>query len=283
MNATSPRSLPIQASDVYRVIEQLQCLSSSMAPDFDEDGDANWGPVVLCPRLSLDDFIKCLPILEDWSLSCWEYLPSNQSTNEGSVVINRLPSKVHECTACSIEYTIIKQIKDAVRQSNNLTIEFHSPPYPICRIGNILQAPTQALIPDTLSLNNSSVIDAGFGSPFPAIVIEISYKNEKLATLRSKLERWMSMQTSVQIAIGIKIFAISSRRVAILHRRGYCSQEIDFGDNNQWDLVLTFPLGAVFTGVDPLPHQLFDLQNIPIVINLVCLREQIDLRIARDN
>jgi hypothetical protein len=41
---------------------------------------------------------------------------------------------------------------------------------------------------------------------YPTIVIEIAYANESLPVLREEIKDWISEETSVMIAIGVKIF-----------------------------------------------------------------------------
>ncbi|KAK1929281.1 hypothetical protein P3T76_015233 [Phytophthora citrophthora] len=47
---------------------------------------------------------------------------------------------------------------------------------------------------------------AAHNNPFPNVIIEIAYKNRSSQMLPAKLQRWMSNDSSVQIAIGIKVF-----------------------------------------------------------------------------
>jgi hypothetical protein len=50
-------------------------------------------------------------------------------------------------------------------------------------------------------------------------VIEVAYRNESEASLRTTLKEWMLPTTSVQVAIGVKIFPVSRRIVAFMCRR----------------------------------------------------------------
>ncbi|KAK1929288.1 hypothetical protein P3T76_015240 [Phytophthora citrophthora] len=92
----------------------------------------------------------------------------------------------------------------------------------------------------------------------------------------------MSDDTSVQVAIGIKIFpgAMTKRRVAILHQRGQPTQEVDFGYGYPPAPPLTFPVGAIYAGV-ALPAGLNG--NHPISINLDELRTVINITLHRSN
>jgi len=50
------------------------------------------------------------------------------------------------------------------------------------------------------------IMNNGYGSPYPNLVIKIWFKNEPLNGLHQVIDQWMLPQMSVQVAIGIKIF-----------------------------------------------------------------------------
>ncbi|KAH9089503.1 hypothetical protein Ae201684P_007672 [Aphanomyces euteiches] len=116
--------------------------------------------------------------------------------------------------------------------------------------------------------------------PYPTIIIEISYKNEDLAGIQGKLVRWM-VGTSVQVAIGIKIFALGLRRVAILHQRGLPIQQVEFGEPLLPPLEISFRLASIYTGV-PLPPILAALDYPQSTIDLLALRTFIGERIFEE-
>ncbi|KAE9043082.1 hypothetical protein PR001_g2990 [Phytophthora rubi] len=133
---------------------------------------------------------------------------------------------------------------------------------------------------------NVNVLQAANGHPFPNVIVEVAYKNENLAGLRAKLVRWMA-QSSVQVAIGIKIFAGGAtplRRVAILHQRGQPVQEVEFGLDGPRapPLTISFPVAAVYVGV-ALPAALAGLNNPQITIDLIALRALIEAKIQLDD
>ncbi len=76
-------------------------------------------------------------------------------------------------------------------------------------------------------------MDNGYGYPFPQVVIKIVYKNESLNGLCQVIEHWMLPQTSVQVAIGIKIFVTSQgclhRYRAIFAIHNSPTEEVEFG------------------------------------------------------
>jgi hypothetical protein len=98
-------------------------------------------------------------------------------------------------------------------------------------------------------------------------------------------------QTSVQVAIGIKIFAYVNvnargpRCFAILHQRDQDVQVVEFGVDAPPPPVttLSFPLASVYVGVVPLPAALAGLNNPQISIDLVSLRTAIDAAIQLEN
>jgi hypothetical protein len=59
--------------------------------------------------------------------------------------------------------------------------------------------------------------------PFPNLVIEVAHSNESLPKLKIELRNWISDDTSVQVAIGIKIFAprvnATTRILALVYQR----------------------------------------------------------------
>ncbi|KAG9404238.1 hypothetical protein AC1031_005776 [Aphanomyces cochlioides] len=145
-------------------------------------------------------------------------------------------------------------------------------PSPTCWTGDRGQEPNISIIPVGLRVGGA-VLEAARNAPYPNIVVEVAYKNNSLQRLRAKLERWMQA-TSVQVAIGIKIFASSQRRVAIIHQRGREGQAsiVEFGHPNPGPVQISFPLASVYAGV-PLPVALTSVSDTEISIDLIALRE----------
>jgi hypothetical protein len=151
-----------------------------------------------------------------------------------------------------------------------------------CWTGDRGQEADASWTPEGLVIGGE-VGEAAGGCPFPNVVLEVAYKNESLASLRAKLNRWVGPETSVQVAIGIKINAVGSRHVAILHQRDQDVQVVEFGVDAPPPPVttLSFPLVAVYVGVDP-PAALAGLDNPQISIDLVALRTVIDTAVQRE-
>ncbi len=104
---------------------------------------------------------------------------------------------------------------------------------PTCRLGpQHGKEPDMSHSPASLTIGGN-IMDNGYGYPFPHVIIEIAYKNESLAGLHQVIDHWMLRQTSVQVAIGIKIFVTSQGRPqryrAIFAIRNYPTEEVEFG------------------------------------------------------
>jgi hypothetical protein len=94
----------------------------------------------------------------------------------------------------------------------------------------------------------------------------VAFKNETLEStrenvgLRDVIRNWLTAATSVQVAIGIKIFTARSRRYrAILGVRNSPPWEIEFGTNaGAGPITLDFPFALLYHGA-PLPPALANL------------------------
>jgi hypothetical protein len=60
-----------------------------------------------------------------------------------------------------------------------------------CRTGDRGQEPDASWTPFGLTVGGNVLAAVG-RSPFPTVVLEVAYKNENLASLRAKLNRWMA-------------------------------------------------------------------------------------------
>ena len=94
--------------------------------------------------------------------------------------------------------------------------------------------------------------------PFPNLVIEVAHQCESLPKLKIELRNWMSTSTSVQVAIGIKIFAPqadeSCRLLALVYQRDCLhnpEQTVEFGTNvgDAAGLAVTIRLADLYNGV----------------------------------
>jgi hypothetical protein len=96
--------------------------------------------------------------------------------------------------------------------------------------------------------------------PFPNLVIEVAHSNKSQPKLKTELRNWISDDTSVQVAIGIKIFGprvngITSVLVLALVYQRDCplnqEQAVEFGTNvgDAAGLALTIRLADLYHGV----------------------------------
>ncbi|ETV89787.1 hypothetical protein H310_15384, partial [Aphanomyces invadans] len=264
----------IQGSDCDEAMKELQIIwhdPPAKAPNIDDDGDVSWGPVILCAAITWDDFQRWLNCNEG-RVRRWVFEPLAVGTGTGRVVMYSISSFVHAKTAGRIATIIHQQVARTGNDFDLLdTVEMATDP--TCRTGQHGQEPDICLFPAGLAVGGA-VLAAANNHPYPNVIVEIAYKNESLGRLRAKLERWMD-NTSVQVAIGIKINAINADRVAILCQRGQPNQEVSFGHPHLPPLAISFPLALIYTGV-AIPPALAALANPQISIDLIALRTFID-------
>ncbi|CAK4088231.1 unnamed protein product [Aphanomyces euteiches] len=243
------------------------------APTVDEYGDPSWGPVVLCHCITWKEFERLLKHNEG-RIRRWAFEPLEDGTDNGQVVIYSLPTETHERTAHRVYRSIMRQICRAGNDHDLDDSLFCGSP--TCTIGDLGQEADLALTPVGLSVGGP-ILQSSRGFAFPNVVVEIAYKNDSLPRLRAKLARWMSDETSVQVAIGIKIFPTSLNRTAILRLRGPPAQvtHVAFGAPRPGPLQIVFPLALVYTGVN-LPASLAGAADAEISIDLIQLRTWID-------
>jgi hypothetical protein len=101
---------------------------------------------------------------------------------------------------------VIKRIQS---DTNNIDMidQFVSTVSSTAQIGHILKEPDGGVRPVQLVIGGN-VLDAGFGRPFANLVVEVAYKHESLKLLQNELLIWIGSNTSVQVAIGVKIFGL---------------------------------------------------------------------------
>ncbi|KAF0702079.1 hypothetical protein AaE_016141, partial [Aphanomyces astaci] len=102
----------IHVSDCVQAKRKLQAIwdaPPANAPSIDDDGDASWGPVVLCAAITWDEFQGWLNRNEG-RVRRWVFEPLADGTGKGHVVLYSIPSFVHSETAGQISYSIIEQI-----------------------------------------------------------------------------------------------------------------------------------------------------------------------------
>lgn len=276
------RTQVIHAGDVIEARKRLKEISDASpadAPFLDADGDAAWEPAVLCEATTWEDFQRWLNMNEG-RIRQWVFEPLAEDPDRGRVVIYSLPSIPHERATHSIKNSIIEQIQTLGNVGLIRTIDEGQP---TCTIGTAGQEPDASMTPVGLTIG-CAVLECLSGFPFPNLVIEVAYKNLSLDALRTKLTRWMSAQTSVQVAIGVKIASNSQSRVSILCQRGLPDQVVEFGEDHHpgaAPLALTFPLASIYFGVG-LPQAMDRVINPQISIDLIDLRTQIDEWLAQE-
>ncbi|CEG40560.1 uncharacterized protein PHALS_10749 [Plasmopara halstedii] len=267
----------VAQDNVAKVKSQLDCIwndAPENAPFVDNDGDPAWGPVVLCDRITWKDFDQWLDVFEgDVRRWIFEHVPGDDEC--GRVIIYSLPSDPHEATAGNIMQSIIEEIQTA-GNSIGLIRSVQVKASPRCQIGSRRgKEPDMSISPVGLTIGGR-IMDNGKGFPFPNVVIEVAYKNESLDLLRGGLDNWMLPETSVQVAIGIKLFVRTRRQRryrAILRVRNSPSQEVEFGiDVCEGSISLAFPLKLIYEGV-PMPPALAGLDSPAITIDLIALRD----------
>jgi hypothetical protein len=274
----------IRKEDVERVKNRLDEIwndAPENAPFIDKDGEPLWGPVVLCEKITWEHFEQWLDVFEG-DVRRWLFEPLPYDKTCGRVLIYSIPSRIHEKTAGKILQMINKEVLTAgncIPLIDTIEVE----PSPRCRLGTRRgKEPDMSLSPAGLTIGGD-ILDDGKGFPFPNVVIEVAYKNEPLDSIRENvglrdvIQNWLSPATSVQVAIGIKIFMARTRRYrAVLGVRNSPTWEVEFGmDTGDGPITLAFPLALLYHGV-PLPPALANLVNPTITIDLIALRHYLN-------
>ncbi len=144
-----------------------------------------------------------------------------------------------------------------------------------------IKEPDAALFPRRSSIS-AEVLDDGFGFPTPNLVIEIAYSESREQLVR-ELTSWISAGTSVQVAVGIKMYPYSQRSdraEAVVFRRGVSNPEqvAQFSPDAGDCPTIAFHPKDLFFGVVPkLPLGLRDriARDETIKIDLRCARDEI--------
>jgi hypothetical protein len=283
----SRKQAVIRKEDVERVknrLEEIRNDTPDNAPFTDEDGEPLWGPVVLCEKITWEDFKQWLDVFEG-DVRRWIFEPLEDDDKKcGRVIIQSIPLDIHEGAAGEILVRIQEEVQTA-GNSIPLIRTLKVKASPRCELGNRRgKEPDMSLTPLGLPIGGN-ILDNGHGCPFPNLVIEVAYKNEPLNGLRGVVLDWLSPQTSVQVAIGIKVFIRRGDRRyrAILAVRNVPQlQEVEFGDVDDLGvavgagpITLAFSLTLLYQGV-ALPPQLANLVNPTITIELIALRNYLD-------
>ena len=147
------------------------------------------------------------------------------------------------------------------------------------KFDNYIKQPDAALFPRRARIG-TEILDDGFGFPTPNLVIETAF-SESRAQLVRELTAWISASTSVQVAVGIKMYPNvhqGDRAEAIVFRRGVSNPEqvVQFSPDAGDCPALVFHLKDLFFGV---------VEKLPLAIQDRIARDEtikIDLRRLRD-
>ncbi len=278
ITSSTNKSFMIREIDVEKAKSKLDEIWNDPpenAPSVDEDGDPKWGPVVLCDKITWEDFDHWLGVHEG-DVRRWIFEPLSPPDDKyGRVLIYSIPADIHEATAGKIVFMIIKEVASAGNDIRLLrTIVMKASP--TCQIAPQRgKEPDMSLSPAGLTIGGN-IMDNGTGNPFPNLVIETAFKNESLNDLHQVIADWMLPQTSVQVAIGIKIFYRTRkprRYLAILAVRNLPTEEVEFRvDVGEGPLTLAFPLERLYEGA-PFPPALANLADPTVTIDLIALRD----------
>ena len=137
-----------------------------------------------------------------------------------------------------------------------------------------------SLFPSRSSIGNG-VLDDGYGFPTPTLVVEIAYSESRAQLLR-ELAAWISADTSVQVAIGIKMYPYeteSDKAEALVYRRGFKAPEqvVRFSPENGRPTIKLHLRDLFFGVVQKLPGELQDriARDETIEIDLGLVRREI--------
>lgn len=234
-----------------------------------EDDGPESVPLVMFKHISREDFSVWL-CKHEGDLRRWEYEPLTDTT--GRVVVFSFPTRATERTAGVIAQMVLEQIMligNGIRLMRSLVIAAA----PTLNVGDRDQEPSMSLIPAGLNPN-----------AFPNLIVEVSHKNQTWPQLVAKLRRWMGPNTTVLIAIGIRI--CPRRRRFMLMRRNpqFNADRDDDGDRlivqeGHFEAVqqhrVAFTVAELYVGAT-IPAALDGHQGDDIVIDLVDLLDVIN-------
>ncbi|ETV63682.1 hypothetical protein H257_19386, partial [Aphanomyces astaci] len=155
--------------------EELQAIwddPPGNAPNIDDDGDASWGPVVLCAAITWNDFQGWLNRNEG-RVRRWVFEPLADGTGKGRVVLYSITSIVHSKTA--------GQIATAIRDQQLI---LHA------ALEIMVKNQTVVVFLRVWQLEERCWRLPADNHPYPNVIVEIAYKNKALGRLRAKL--WQS-------------------------------------------------------------------------------------------
>ena len=155
----------------------------------------------MIPRSEVLEFINCRDSLGfriRFKPYCQDCKSDCSKDVMGSFMATEPCSSVHQAAAGAIGQNIIE-----IMCSSGQTRMLNVVPSPHMMIGSYIKEPDMTIRPTGIHIGDG-VLDDGFGFPFPTLVVEAAFA-ESREQLLEDLELWVSPQTSVQVAIGIKI------------------------------------------------------------------------------
>jgi hypothetical protein len=199
--------------------------------------------------------------------------------SNGLVTLFDLPSLAHDQVASEIHECLLEEF-------NRFGIsrkDFFIPNSPRCFIGDATKEPDLAVIPKT---RKARPFDT-HGHPFPSVIFEIAVANETLPFLKEELGLWLSSESDVKMAIGIKIFGKrkdGTRRFVLLfavkqsnENEDVILHELTFGDGvESGPRELIIPISVIFNS-SRLPPNVseYDMINLSLdqihTVALECL------------
>jgi hypothetical protein len=172
----------------------------------------------------------------------------------GDLIATDLPTPAHELAAGNLLSQIVGKLRDKGLRDIDQAASIRT------RIGRISKEADGSLFPRALRVGGAiqHIGDSRGIFPFPNLVIEVAHQFESLPKLRVELRNWISTRTSVQVAIGIKIFAPQAdercRLLALVYQRD-CphnpEQAVEFGSDvgDAAGLAVTIRLADLYHGV----------------------------------
>ncbi|KAJ8522941.1 hypothetical protein ON010_g17632 [Phytophthora cinnamomi] len=244
--------------DLDRVREEL-----CKREEADEMGDVEEAcrPVVLFEQISREDFrtwIESHQDLDDFRF--WDYEPLDAET--GRVVLYCFPFATQTFAVSEviseIRSTIVRIGGDEELAETMLTL-----PSPTLCFGNRLQIADAALTPRRAVRRD-----------LPNVVAHAAY-TESWSHLENKLRSYMIQSTSVQVAIGIKIFG-SERQIMVFQRvdeNTFYEDEFDLTGKEPG--FISIPVRVLYRG-GAIPTALVGHESDEIQVDLARLRDVID-------
>ncbi|RLO01563.1 hypothetical protein DYB28_015535 [Aphanomyces astaci] len=236
-------------------------LLNATCPEDDEEDDVS-SPVVVCESISKDAFRKWEEKHEG-DLGRWEYVPLDDA-NCGRIEIDSLTTAVHAEAGGCLYWTILRQLLDIGGVDMGDTLKDR--PSQTHDVGDRLQRADR-----TMSGRQSA-------NTFPNVIIEICYLNGSWNTLVAKLHRWISPETTVQVAIGVQVCRVRRRIIVMIRGDPLIEQVVDFDVKSHAIIppatFPSFPLHLIYHN-GPLPAELAGHANDEIVLDLLTLRVRI--------